>query len=124
VFAHLFETGGLRRVRVRGLEEVRKRVLLQAAAFNLGLLMRRRFGVGTPRSLQGRARGAFLRPASESEGVFASPVRFLGAPEPVLGPLAGLGARFRLAPPCSLPYPSNHKSGRDRRLTARERISE
>jgi len=51
-------------------------VLLQAAAFNLGLLMRRRFGVGTPRSLQGRARGAFLRPASESEGVFASPVRF------------------------------------------------
>lgn len=50
-FAHLFGTGGLRRVHVRGLEEVRKRVLMRAAVFNLGLLMRRRFGVGAPRTV-------------------------------------------------------------------------
>ena len=36
-FAHLYETGGMRRVWVRGHENVRKRVLIQAAACNIGL---------------------------------------------------------------------------------------
>ena len=31
-----------------------KRMLIHVAGFNLGLLMRKRFGVGTPRGLQGR----------------------------------------------------------------------
>ena len=57
-FAHQYETGGLRRVWVRGHENVRKRVLIQAAGCNLGLLLRRLTGVGTPRSLQGRALSA------------------------------------------------------------------
>ena len=57
-FAHLLETGGLRRVHVRGHEDIRKRMLIHVAAFNLGLLMRRRFGVGTPRGLQGRPAAA------------------------------------------------------------------
>jgi hypothetical protein len=52
--AHLYETGGLRRVHVRGHENVLKRLLVHAGAFNLGLWMRTLFGVGTPRSLQGR----------------------------------------------------------------------
>ena len=42
----------------RGHENVRKRVLVQAAGCNLGLLLRRLTGVGTPRSLQGRALSA------------------------------------------------------------------
>ena len=42
-FAHQYETGGLRRVWV---------------GWNLGLLLRRLTGVGTPRSLQGRALSA------------------------------------------------------------------
>lgn len=54
-FAHLYETGRLRRVHLRGHRNILKRVLLQTAALNLGLLMRTLFGVGTPRSLQGRA---------------------------------------------------------------------
>lgn len=60
--AHLYETGGLRRAHVRGHENVLKRLLVHASAFNLGLWMRRLFGVGTPRALQGRAVaiGAFL----------------------------------------------------------------
>ena len=58
-FAHQYETGGLRRVWVRGHENVRKRVLIQAAGCNLGLLLRSLTGVGTPRSLQGRALSAF-----------------------------------------------------------------
>ncbi len=57
-FAHLLATGGLRRVHVRGHEDIRKRMLIHVAAFNLGLLMRRRFGVGTPRGLQGRPAAA------------------------------------------------------------------
>ena len=52
--AHLYETGGLRRTHVRGHQNVLKRLLVHASAFNLGLLMRRLFGVGTPRALQGR----------------------------------------------------------------------
>ena len=48
----------MRRVWVRGHENVRKRVLIQAAACNIGLLLRRQTGVGTPRSLQGRALSA------------------------------------------------------------------
>ena len=60
-FAHQYETGGLRRVWVRGHDNVRKRVLIQAAGCNLGLLLRRLTGVGTPRSLQGRALSAIYR---------------------------------------------------------------
>ena len=50
-FAHQYETGGLRRVWVRGHENVRKRVLIQAADCNLRLLLRGLTGVGAPRSL-------------------------------------------------------------------------
>ena len=52
-FAHLCETGSARRTWLRGLDKVRKRWLLQAAARNLGLIMRTLFGIGTARSLQG-----------------------------------------------------------------------
>ena len=58
MFAHLLVSGGLRRVHVRGQEEIRKRILVHAAAFNLGLLMRRRCRFGTPRGLQGLAAAA------------------------------------------------------------------
>jgi transposase len=53
-FAHLYETGGMRRVHLREHTNIRKRLLIQAAGFNLGLLMRQLIGVGTPRGLQGR----------------------------------------------------------------------
>ena len=54
--AHLYETGGMRRPHVRGHTNILKRLFVQAGGFNLGLLMRHLTGVGTPRSLQGRAR--------------------------------------------------------------------
>ena len=54
-FAHLYETGRMRRVHLRGHVNILKRVLLHACALNLGLLMRTLCGVGTPRSLQGCA---------------------------------------------------------------------
>jgi transposase len=53
-FAHLYETGGMRRVHLRGHTNILKRLLIHTGGFNLGLLMRRLLGVGTPRGLQGR----------------------------------------------------------------------
>jgi transposase len=53
-FAHCYETGALRRMYVRGTDNVFKRVVVQAAAFNIGLLLRTLSGWGKPRQAQGR----------------------------------------------------------------------
>jgi len=52
-FAHVYDTGGMRRTHLRGHSNILKRLLVHASGFNLGLLMRRGFGRGTPRGLQG-----------------------------------------------------------------------
>lgn len=57
-FAHVYDTGGMRRTHLRGHPNILKRLLLHASAFNLGILMRKAFGLGTPRGLQGRASDA------------------------------------------------------------------
>ncbi len=57
-FAHCLETGGMRRVHLRGRENIEKRYLVHVAAFNLGLLLRAMIGYGTPRGLQGRRSAA------------------------------------------------------------------
>jgi transposase len=54
-FAHALETGGMRRTYLRRHGNILKRLLVHFGGVNLGLLMRTRYGVGTPRSLQGRA---------------------------------------------------------------------
>ena len=54
-FAHLYETGGMRRVCLRGHPNILKRLLVHVAGLNLGLLLRQLIGVGTPRGLQDRA---------------------------------------------------------------------
>jgi transposase len=59
-FAHVCETGGGRRCCLRGLLKVTKRYLLQVAARNLGLILRKLFGIGTARSLQGSGALAWL----------------------------------------------------------------
>jgi len=51
---HLYDRGGMRRVHLRGRENILKRLVVHAGAANLGLLMRKLFGCGTPRALQGR----------------------------------------------------------------------
>jgi transposase len=53
-FAHAYETGGMRRVYLRGSENISKRVQIHVGAFNLGLVMRKMIGRGTPRGAQGR----------------------------------------------------------------------
>jgi transposase len=54
-FAHVCETGGARRTRLRGRANVEKRYLLQAAGANLALVMRTLYGLGTPRGWAERA---------------------------------------------------------------------
>ena len=48
-FAHLYDTGGMRRLHLRGKNNIAKRALIHAAAFNLSLILRQIFGVGTAR---------------------------------------------------------------------------
>jgi len=49
-FAHQFATGGMDRLWVRGLDNAHKKLLLQAAACNLALLMRSTYGAGKPKA--------------------------------------------------------------------------
>ena len=58
-FAHLYDTGGMRRTHLRGHTNILKRLLIHAGGFNLGLVMRHLIGNGTPRGLQGRPATAF-----------------------------------------------------------------
>ena len=54
-FAHICETGGARRTWLRGFVDVTKRYLITVAAHNLGRVLRKLFGTGKPRALQGSA---------------------------------------------------------------------
>jgi transposase len=59
-FAHQFDTGGLARLYVRGIKNVHKKFLIQAAACNLALLMRALYGAGKPRAAYDRAVAALF----------------------------------------------------------------
>jgi transposase len=51
-FAHCYETGAMRRVYLRGRENILKRLLIHIGAFNLSLVLRKSLGAGTPRGLE------------------------------------------------------------------------
>lgn len=53
-FAHVCNTGGTRRLWLRGIENIAKWYVARVAARNLSVIMRALFKVGTPRGLQGR----------------------------------------------------------------------
>jgi transposase len=53
--AHLYETGGMRRLHLRGRDNILKRLLIHVCGLNLGLVVRLLCGIGTPRGLQGRS---------------------------------------------------------------------
>jgi transposase len=59
-FAHICDSGGMRRSWLRGLEDVSKRYTIAAAAHNLGRIMRSLFGIGKPRALQGEGGASSL----------------------------------------------------------------
>jgi len=81
-FAHLCETGGMRRTHLRGRENILKRMLIHASGLNLGLVLRKLTGVGTPRALQGLIRLLFA-PCETLWGVIVgSTARFVEAVRP------------------------------------------
>ena len=55
-FAHCYETGAMRRLYLKSRENIAKRVLIHAAGFNIGLLMRVKYGLRKPRNA---GRGVF-----------------------------------------------------------------
>jgi transposase len=99
-FAHLYETGGMRRVHLRRHPNILKRLLVHVAAFNLGLVLRRLCGQGTPRGLQGCGADfllSWLRLLTEAwarelapEGYRESFQLNLGLPEPSNRPFLAL----------------------------------
>jgi transposase len=79
-FAHVYDTGGMRRTHLRGPPNILKRLLIHASAFNLGILMRKVFGVGAPRRLQGAsldARSLEIVLAMLYERLWVTPSAFL-----------------------------------------------
>jgi len=58
-FAHVLETGGHRRARLRGRDNITKRYLVHVAGFNLSLVLRKLLGFGTPRGYAGAQKGLF-----------------------------------------------------------------
>jgi transposase len=60
-FAHVLDCGGMRRTTLRGWENLNKRFKLAAAIYNLSQLMRKLFGIGTPKQLAAGGRLLFLQ---------------------------------------------------------------
>ncbi len=50
-FAHCYDTGAMRRTHLQHHENILKRLLIHVGAFNLGLILRKTHGAGTPRGL-------------------------------------------------------------------------
>jgi len=51
-FAHVYDTGGMRRTHLCGHKNILKRLLIHAAGFNLSLIFRKAISIGKPRRLQ------------------------------------------------------------------------
>ena len=106
--AHLYETGRMRRVHLRGHDNILKRLLIHAGGLNLGLLMRQLFGVGTPRSLQGRVLVLFaciLSLIQGPEGLWDA-IRtlyqpFTSPPPPLLAPRKDCRIHFTVPTTCT-----------------------
>jgi transposase len=81
-FAHCYETGNLRRLHLRGRDNIAKRVLIHAAAFNVGLMMRVKYGLRKPRSMGAAAAKA----AAAVCALFLVTVSRLRPPRPIDAP--------------------------------------
>ena len=59
-FAHAYDTGGMRRLHLRGRSNILKRLLIHVAGFNLSLIMRKMLGAGTPRGFAALVKALLL----------------------------------------------------------------
>lgn len=93
-FAHMYDTGAMRRTHLRGRGNILKRLLVHGGAFNLGLLMRKLLGHGTPRGHAERLAGVVC--------AFLSVLWRLRRPFGPTRPLTPLMPLLR----CTIPQPS------------------
>jgi len=77
-FEHVLDDGGMRRVYLRGRENIANRYLIHTAAFNLGLIMRKLTGFGTPRGWADARRAAARRLSALWNGLVARLRRWAG----------------------------------------------
>jgi hypothetical protein len=97
-FAHLYDTGGMRRVHLRRRNNIAKRALIHAAAFNLSLILRQMLRVGTARQaadLWAALCFAFLRVTQAAQMVYL----VIGAPRPIAPPLGNAKSMPAVARP-------------------------
>jgi transposase len=106
-FAHLYESGGMRRVHLRGHRNILKRLLVHAAGFNLALVMRSVFGAGKPRCLQSGPAALILAFFDRILGLLRGPVALPRCSRP-------LWRRARLIPPML-----NRQMSRGKKRTSR-----
>src|SRR5580692_11879583 len=71
-FAHMYETGAMRRVPLQGRKNILKRLLIHGAAFNLSLILRKVLGAGTPRGF-GELHTALLTAGKDAWAGFFAP---------------------------------------------------
>jgi transposase len=79
-FAHMYETGAMRRVHLRGRENILKRLLVHGAAFNLSLILRKDLGAGKPREFQNLCASLFSVLGKVWQLLFAPTQRFRANP--------------------------------------------
>ena len=79
--AHLYETGRLRRVHLRGYANIRKRLLVHVCGFNLGLLLRRLTGVGNAADPPGPRPRPFRRLETRPRLLLAPRIALWGPPD-------------------------------------------
>ena len=97
-FAHLFETGGMRRVHLRGHSNILKRLLVHVAGLNLGLLLRQAIGAGTPRGLRGGVVSAVCGLIGRFVGLWSGLERLLTRFRPNSARVAALSSHRPLQP--------------------------
>jgi transposase len=86
-FAHMYETGGLRRTHLRKRDNILKRLLFHAIGFNLAVLLRKTYGIGKPRTLQGTSDAILLLQITLA-AFCACWVEFAESPEPAFDSLS------------------------------------
>jgi transposase len=107
-FAHTCETGGARRTWLREIENVKKRYLMQAAAHNLGRVMRKLLGAGKPREFGGLC-AAFLALCTTLKRLWSALGRFLCAPTDRQPLPATFSSRLGQAARASTPRAANRQ---------------
>jgi transposase len=85
-FAHMYETGGMRRTHLKGQKNILKRLLFHAIGFNLALLIRKSWGIGKPRTLQGLSDVILLVQIAMAASA-ARWIELIETSEPASGPL-------------------------------------